>query len=209
VQASRSTASAAPDETLVRTSFVARKNLTMRMTIRQFTRLTNGFSKKAENHAAWVPLHVVATTSSDPTSRSRRVRAARRRPRWPQESRGTPGPYVTPSRRSTVMPSPPDLFVLCRSAWRRSTSQTVSCCAKSRDARLRRAYQASVSSSQCAYRTSSALRTHRRARLRRHLRLRSSRQRRNFWCWPAGSFVAMIRRRRGTRCPKGSSFRTK
>lgn len=33
------------------------QNLTMRMGMRRFTRLTNGFSKKAENHAAAISLH--------------------------------------------------------------------------------------------------------------------------------------------------------
>jgi IS1 family transposase len=46
-----------PDPRHVSTSYVERQNLTMRMGMRRFTRLTNGFSKKAENLVAAISLH--------------------------------------------------------------------------------------------------------------------------------------------------------
>lgn len=46
-----------PDPEHISTSYAERQNLTMRMQMRRFTRLTNGFSKKVENHAHAVTLH--------------------------------------------------------------------------------------------------------------------------------------------------------
>ena len=46
-----------PESDRICTSHVERQNLTMRMTMRRFTRSTNAFSKKAENHAAMVSIH--------------------------------------------------------------------------------------------------------------------------------------------------------
>lgn len=49
-----------PDLAKTSTSYIERQNLTMRMNMRRYTRLTNAFSKKLESHAAAVALHFMA-----------------------------------------------------------------------------------------------------------------------------------------------------
>ena len=56
----------APDPSKASTSYVERQNLTMRMSMRRFTRLTNGFSKKVANHAAAVALHFMYVNYARP-----------------------------------------------------------------------------------------------------------------------------------------------
>src|SRR3989441_5264832 len=46
-----------PDPDFISTSYVEQQNLTMRMSMRRFTRLTNAFSKKVDNHKAMIAMH--------------------------------------------------------------------------------------------------------------------------------------------------------
>lgn len=57
VALSRDVVSGDPDQ-YVSTSYVERQNLSLRMASRRFARLTNGFSKKLDNHVAAVALYV-------------------------------------------------------------------------------------------------------------------------------------------------------
>jgi hypothetical protein len=57
-----------PDPDRISTSYVERQNLTMRMGMRRFTRLTNGFSRKVENLADAVSLHFMHYNFARPHS---------------------------------------------------------------------------------------------------------------------------------------------
>lgn len=57
--ARKDTITGSPDPKHISTSYTERANLTMRMSMRRFTRLTNAFSKKLENHAHMVALYAL------------------------------------------------------------------------------------------------------------------------------------------------------
>jgi hypothetical protein len=57
--ARKDTITGQPDPKHISTSYTERANLTMRMSMRRFTRLTNAFSKKLENHAHMVALYAL------------------------------------------------------------------------------------------------------------------------------------------------------
>jgi IS1 family transposase len=81
-----------PDPKHISTSYVERQNLTMRMSMRRFTRLTNAFSKKVENHTCAIALHFMYynfarphKTLSDPYPRTPAMAAGVTDHVWPVE----------------------------------------------------------------------------------------------------------------------------
>jgi hypothetical protein len=61
-----------PDQ-YISTSYVERQNLSLRMGQRRFTRLTNGFSKKLDNHVAAVALYVAHYNRPNISQQTRRA----------------------------------------------------------------------------------------------------------------------------------------
>ena len=76
-----------PDDARISTSYVERQNLTMRMGMRRFTRLTNGFSKKIENLTHAVSLHYMHYNFARPHASL----GSAPPPLWPQASPNIPG----------------------------------------------------------------------------------------------------------------------
>lgn len=104
-----------PDPAKISTSYVERQNLTIRMGCRRYTRLTNAFSKKVENHAHAVSLHFMHYNFARPHSSLKNPY-----PRTPAMAAGVanhvwslaeivdllPEPQVRPRRRAP-RPEPP------------------------------------------------------------------------------------------------------
>ena len=87
IGARRSRSPATPIPSTSPRSYVERQNLTMRMGMRRFTRLTNAFSKKLENQVAAVALHFMYYNFA----RVHQTLASRRR--WKRGSRIMSGPW--------------------------------------------------------------------------------------------------------------------
>jgi hypothetical protein len=64
-----------PNPKHIRTSYVERQDLTMRLSMRRFTRLTNAFSQKVENHTAAVALYFMYYNSGREHQKLRVTRA--------------------------------------------------------------------------------------------------------------------------------------
>lgn len=94
-----------PDPERICTSIVERSNLSIRMSVRRFTRLTNAFSKKWENHWAAVALWFGFYNFSSPQVAEDHTRHGRRNYRAHLECTGTAGGRVTQSVRRTPYPA--------------------------------------------------------------------------------------------------------
>ena len=81
-----------PDPAKISTSYVERQNLTMRMGMRRFTRLTNGFSKKLDNHMAAIAIHFMHYNYARP-----RKTLAHPYPRTPAMAAGVSDHIWTPA----------------------------------------------------------------------------------------------------------------